>query len=166
MSQPTNSHPMAKTGTVVERRSERELVVTRRFDAPPRLVFRAWAEPELFRRWWVPQGAGITLVSCEMDVRTGGKYRLEFAAGGTDTMAFYGKYLEVVPNARIVWTNDEEEEGAVTTVTFEDQGGKTLLTFHELYPSKEALDEAMNGSAAGLPIQMDQLDELLTTIGE
>jgi uncharacterized protein YndB with AHSA1/START domain len=130
------------------------------------MVFRAWAEPELFRRWWVPKGAGMTLVSCEMDVRTGGKYRLEFAAGGTDTMAFYGKYLAVVPDERIVWTNEEEDEGAVTTVTFENQSGKTLLTFHELYPSKEALDEAMAGSAAGLPAQLDQLDELLPATGE
>ena len=100
-----------------------------------------------------------------MDVRTGGKYRLEFGAG-SDTMAFYGKYLEVVPNERIVWTNDEGEEGAITTVTFEDQGGKTLLTFREVYPSKEALEEALQGSAAGLPEQMEQLDELLSSIGE
>ena len=105
---------------------------------------------------------GVSLVSCDMDVRTGGKYRLEFGAGGSDTMAFYGKYLDVVPNERIVWTNDEGEEGAITTVTFEDQRGKTLLNFHELYPSKEALEEAMTGSAAGLPEQLDQLDELLS----
>ncbi|MBO9622856.1 MAG: SRPBCC family protein [Sphingomonas sp.] len=160
------SHPVAPNPTAVERKSDRELVVTRLFDAPPRIVFRAWAEAELFSRWWVPEGAGITLVSCEMDVRTGGKYRLEFGAGGTDTMAFYGKYLEVVPNERIVWTNEEEDDGAVTSVTFEDQGGKTLLTFHERYPSKEALDEAMTGSAAGLPTQLDQLAELLPAIGE
>jgi uncharacterized protein YndB with AHSA1/START domain len=102
----------------------------------------------------------VSLLSCEMDVRTGGKYRLEFAAGG-QTMAFYGKYLDVVPNERIVWTNDEGEEGAVTTVTFADEGGKTLLTFHELYPSSEALAEAMTGSAAGLSEQLDQLGELL-----
>jgi len=165
MDQPTHSHPVAQNPTEVERKSDRELVVTRLFDAPPKLVFRAWAEPELFRRWWVPKGAGIMLVSCEMDVRTGGTYRLEFGAGGSDTMAFHGKYLEVVPGERIVWTNEEEEQGAVTTVTFEDQGGKTLLTFHELYPSKEALDEAMAGSAAGLPTQLDQLDELLPAIG-
>lgn len=166
MGEQTSSHPFAPNSTAVERTSERELVVTRLFDAPPNMVFRAWAEPELFRRWWVPKGFGITLVSCEMDVRTGGKYRLEFAADGTDTTAFYGKYLDVVPNERIVWTNEEEAEGAVTTVTFENQGGKTLLTFHELYPSKEALDEAMAGSAAGLPMQLDQLDELLPAIGE
>jgi uncharacterized protein YndB with AHSA1/START domain len=101
-----------------------------------------------------------------MDVRTGGKYRLEFAVGGSDTMAFYGKYLKVVGNARIVWTNDEGEEGAVTTVTFEDLGGKTLLTFHEAYPSKEALEEALQGGAAALPEQLDQLDELLGGAGE
>jgi uncharacterized protein YndB with AHSA1/START domain len=166
MDQQLSNHPIAQHRTAVERKSDRELVATRLFDAPPHMVFRAWAEPELFRRWWVPKGAGITLLSCEMDVRTGGKYRLEFAAGGTDTIAFYGKYLEVVPDERIVWTNEEEDEGAVTTVTFDGQDGKTLLTFHEVYPSKEALDEAMDGSAAGLPAQLDQLDELLPTIGE
>jgi uncharacterized protein YndB with AHSA1/START domain len=165
MDRQTSNHPVSQTRTAVERKSDRELVVTRLFDAPPHIVFRAWAEPELFRRWWVPKGAGIELLSCEMDVHTGGKYRLEFAAGGTDTMTFYGKYLAVVPDERIVWTNEEEDEGAVTTVTFEDQSGKTLLTFHELYPSKEALDEAMAGSAAGLPTQLDQLDGLLPTIG-
>jgi uncharacterized protein YndB with AHSA1/START domain len=109
--------------------------------------------------------SGVSLVSCELDVRTGGKYRLEFAAGGSDTMAFHGKYLEVVPNGRMVWTNDEDEAGAITTVTFEDQGGGTLLTFHEVYPSKEALEEALQGSAAGLPEQLEQLDELLSRVG-
>ena len=162
MGQQASSEAGAQNRTVVERKSDRELVVTRVFDAPPSMVFKAWSEPELFRRWWMPKSvAGVSLLSCDMDVRTGGKYRLEFGFGG-DTMAFYGKYLDVVPDQRIVWTNDEGEEGAVTTVTFEDQGGKTLLTFHELYPSKEALEEAMTGSAAGLPEQLDQLDELLS----
>ena len=160
-----SDHPVAQNRTAVERKSDRELVVTRLFDAPPHLVFKAWAEAELFRRWWVPKGADMTLLSCEMDVRTGGTYRLEFAFGD-DSMAFFGRYLEVVPGERIVWTNEEEEAGAVTTVTFEAQGGKTLLTFHELYPSKEKLDEAMAGSAAGLPTQLDQLDEMLSTMGE
>jgi len=157
----------AQNRTSVERKGDRELVVTRTFDAPPGIVFRAWSQPELFRRWWMPKSvSGVSLISCEMDVRTGGKYRLEFAFGGSDTMAFYGKYLEVVPNERIVWTNDEGEEGAITTVTFEDQGGKTLLKFHEAYPSKEALEEALQGSAAGLPEQLAQLDELLSSVGE
>jgi uncharacterized protein YndB with AHSA1/START domain len=156
----------AQNRTSVERKGDRELVVTRTFDAPPSLVYRAWSQAELFRRWWMPKSViGVSLVSCEMDVRTGGRYRLEFSAGGPDTMAFHGKYLEVVPDERIVWTNDEGEEGAITTVTFEDQGGKTLLRFHEIYPSEEALAEALQGSAAGLPEQLDQLDELLSSIG-
>jgi uncharacterized protein YndB with AHSA1/START domain len=152
--------------TSVERKGDRELVVTRTFNAPPSTVYRAWSQSDLFQRWWMPKSApaGISLVSCELDVRTGGKYRLEFAAGA-NTMAFYGKYLEVVPNQRIVWTNDEGEEGAITTVTFEDRGGKTLLTFHEIYPTKEALEEALQGSAAGLPEQLDQLDEMLSGTG-
>lgn len=155
-------------GTSVERRGDRELAVTRTFNAPPRAVFRAWSEPEMFQAWWVPKSVpGLTLVSCDMDVRTGGKYRLEFGAGGgSDTMAFYGKYLEVVPNKRIVWTNDEGEEGAVTTVSLEDQGGMTLLRFHEVYPSKDALEEALQGSAVALPEQFYQLDELLTSKAE
>ena len=166
MDQQTTSHPVARNATSVERKGDRELLVTRTFDAPPRIVFKVWSDPDLFRMWWVPKGAPMKLVGCDMDVRTGGKYRLEFEAGG-QTMAFYGKYLDVVPGERIVWTNDEgEEEGAVTTVTFEDQGGRTLLTYHEIYPTAEALEEAMGGSAAGLPTQLDQLDELLSSIGE
>lgn len=155
-----------KSRTAIERKGDRELVVTRIFDAPRSTVYRAWSQPELFRRWWMPKSiSGVSLVSCDMDVRTGGKYRLEFSTGGADTMSFYGKYLDVVPNERIVWTNDEGEEGAITTVTFDDQGGQTLLTFHEVYPSKQALEEALQGSAAGLPEQLSQLDELLHDVG-
>src|ERR1700753_1787047 len=135
MTEQAGSSDGAPGRTAIERRGERELVVTRTFDAPPATVFRAWSQPELFRRWWMPESlTGVSLVGCDMDVRTGGKYRLEFGTGGPETMAFYGKYLEVVPDRRIVWTNDEGEEGAITTVTFEDRGGKTLLTFHEVYP--------------------------------
>ena len=153
--------------TSVERKGTRELLVTRLFDAPPSMVYQAWSRPELFQRWWMPRSAsGISLLSCDMDVRTGGKYRLEFGTGGSDSMAFYGEYLEVVPNERIVWTNDEGEEGAITTVTFEDQGGKTLLRFHEIYPSAAALEEALQGSAATLPEQLAQLDQLLAGIGD
>ena len=163
MDQQGSSYAAAQNRTAVERKSDRELVVTRVFDAPPSTVFRAWSQPDLFRRWWMPRSVtGVSLLSCDMDVSTGGKYHLEFGVAGSDTMAFYGKYLDVVPNERIVWTNDEGEEGAVTTVTFEEHDGKTCLTFHELYPSREALEEAMTGAAAGLPEQLDQLDELLS----
>jgi uncharacterized protein YndB with AHSA1/START domain len=150
--------------TSVERKGDRELVVTRIFNAPPSIVYRAWSQPELFQRWWVPKSfSGVSLIACDMDVRTGGKYRLEFSAGSSDTMAFYGKYLEVVANKRIVWTNDEGEAGAITTVTFTDQDGRTLLDFREIYPSREALEDALQGSAAGLPEQLAQLDALLSS---
>ena len=146
--------------TKVER-TEREIIVTRTFDAPPRLVFEAWTKPELFKRWWAPRSLGMNLRSVELDVRTGGSYRLEFGEDPTNSMAFFGKYVEVVPNAKIVWTNDEGgDQGSVTTVTFEEQDGKTLLTLSELYPSKEAL-EANAGAEGAMPEQFDQLEELL-----
>src|SRR5580704_1391450 len=130
--------------TTAERKSDRELVITRTFNGPARIVFEAWTKPELLKRWWVPKSAGISLLSCEADVRAGGAYRFVFGHGGAETMAFFGKYLEVVPPARLVWTNEEGgENGSVTTVTFEEKGGKTLVVVQELYPSKEALDAAM-----------------------
>ena len=149
-----------KNRTTVERKSERELVVTRTFNGPARIVFEAWTKPELFRQWWVPKSVGMSLLSCEMDVRVGGRYRLEFAHGDS-RMAFFGTYREVTPHKRLVWTNEESDQGAVTTVTFEENAGKTLVTLHELYPTTAALDEALAGSAEGLPEQFAQLDELL-----
>ena len=161
-SEPT---PM-KNRTTVERKSERELVVTRTFNAPARVVFEAWTRPELFKRWWVPKSCGVSLLSCELDVRVGGRYRLVFSHDAS-TMEFFGRYLEVTPHSRLVWTNDEGDDGgAVTTVTFEEEGGKTLLVVHDLYPSKEALDRAIaSGSTDGMPETLDQLDELLVTLG-
>jgi uncharacterized protein YndB with AHSA1/START domain len=151
--------------TTVERRSGHELVVTRTFDAPARIVFDAWTKPELFKRWWAPKSAGVPLLSCEMDVRVGGRYRVEFGHDASESMAFVGRYLEVIPNSRLVWTNEENEDGAVTTLTFEEKGGKTLLVLHELYPSKEALDASIEGMEGGMPEQFEQLDELLVTLG-
>lgn len=155
-----------RTGT--ERTSERELVVTRSFDAPPHIVFKAWTTPELFMRWWAPKSFGITLLSCEMDVRTGGTYRLEFGHPSFDQpMAFHGKYIEVVPDTRLVWTNEEEDEGSVTTVTFEARGAETLVIVHDLYPSKDALDAAIaSGSTGAYPEQFEELDALLAGLGE
>jgi uncharacterized protein YndB with AHSA1/START domain len=152
-----------KNRTTVERTSEREVVVTRTFDAPPRLVFEAWTKPELFKRWWVPKSMGMSLLSCELDARTGGRYRLVYGHEGS-TMEFHGKYIEVTPHSRLVWTNAESENGAVTTVTFEDKGGKTLLVVHELYPSKEAF-EAEHGMEDAMGETFEQLDDLLVTLG-
>ena len=153
-----------KNPTTVERKSDRELVVTRIFNAPARLVFEAWTKPELFKRWWVPKSMGMSLLSCEMDVRVGGRYRLEFSYEGSKS-AFFGTYKEVIPHSRLVWTNEESEDGAVTTVTFQEQDGKTLLVMHELYPSKEALDAAGTGAADATVETFAQLDELLVTLG-
>ena len=147
-----------KNRTTVQR-SEREVVVTRTFNGPARIVFDAWTRPELFKRWWVPKSMGMSLRSCEMDVRVGGKYRLAFEPDG---FAFFGTYLEVTPPARLVWSNEEGGEGGpVTTVTFEEKVGQTLLVLRELYPSKEALDAAGTGAAEALVETFVQLDELL-----
>ena len=150
--------------TTVQKKSEREVVVTRTFDAPARLVFEAWSRPELFKKWWVPRSMGMTLLSCEQDVRTGGKYRLVFDAH-PEPMAFFGKYLEVVPNKRIVCTNEESgDAGSITTVTFEERDGKTLVVVSELYPTKEALDAAGTGAQEAMHETFGQLDELLAEL--
>jgi len=157
-----------KNRTTVERASDRELVVTRMVNGPARLVFEAWTKPELFRRWWVPKSYGLSLLSCEMDVRVGGSYRLVFShAASPEPMAFFGRYNEVIPHSRLVWTNDEGgEDGAVTTVTFEQRGTETLVVMRDLYPSKQALDDAIaSGSTGGFSETFDQLDELLGTLG-
>lgn len=157
---------LMRNRTTSERKSERELVITRTFDAPPRLVFEAWTTPELFKQWWVPKSSGATLLSCKQDVRVGGGYRLEFAhPKAAAPMTFFGKYLEVVPNARLVWTNEESDDGAVTTVTFEEKDGKTLLVMRELYPSKQALDRAIQGMDEAIPETFEQLDEFLVARG-
>jgi uncharacterized protein YndB with AHSA1/START domain len=156
-----------KNPTTVERESEREFVVTRTFNGPARLVFEAWTKPELLKLWWAPKSTGMSLLSCEADVRVGGRYRFVFGHGqdASKTMAFFGRYIEVIPHSRLVWTNEEGDGGeAVTTVTFEEKGGKTLLVLHELHPSKEAVDGAI-ASGVGLRETFEQLDELLVTLG-
>ena len=158
------TEPTLMKGTAtVERTTERELVVTRTFNGPARLVFEAWTKPELFRQWWVPESLGMSLLSCDMEVRVGGKYRLEFAHGDSQA-AFFGTYREVTPHSRLVWTNEESDEGSVTTVTFAEEDGKTSLVMHELYPSKEALDAA-GGAADAMAETFEQLDELLVALG-
>jgi uncharacterized protein YndB with AHSA1/START domain len=157
-----------KNPTTTERKSDRELVVTRTFNGPARIVFEAWTKPELLKRWWVPKSFGLTMISCEADVRVGGTYRMVFRHDAfPEPMAFFGRYIEVMPYSRLVWTNEEAEgAGQVTTVTFEEKGGRTLLVMHDLYPSKEALDAAIaSGSTSGASETFEQLDELLDTMG-
>ncbi len=156
-----------KNSTNVERKSDRELVVTRTFNGPAQIVFDAWTKPELLKRWWAPKSFGISFVSCEADVRTGGTYRFVFKhPSAPEPMAFFGRYVEVIPPKRLVWTNEEAgEPGAVTTVTFEESAGKTLVVMHDLYPSKQALDDAIaSGSTSGSSEQFEQLDQILVTL--
>ena len=156
-----------KNRTTVERKSDREVVVTRTINGPARIVFEAFTRAELLERWWVPKSMGMTLLSCEVDARVGGKYRLVFDHGGPEPAAFFGTYVEVKPYSRLAWTNEEGGEGGpVTTVTFEEKGGKTLVVLHESYPSKEALDAAGTGAADAMVETFDQLDELLVALGE
>jgi len=157
--------PMKNRATV-ERKSERELVVTRTFNGPARIVFEAWTKPELFKQWWVPKSMDMFLRSCEMDVRVGGRYRLVFGHDASNPAEFFGRYIEVTPHSRLVWTNEEGGDGGpVTTLTFEEKGGKTLLVLHELYPSKKALDAAGTGAADVMKETFEQLDELLVALG-
>jgi uncharacterized protein YndB with AHSA1/START domain len=152
--------------TTVERTSEQELVVTRTIDGPRDVVFAAWTDAELLRQWWVPKSAGVELLSCEVDARVGGGYRLTFANGDAEPVAFFGRYLEVTPPTRLVWTNEEADGGTVvTTATFEEDQGRTRIVVHDRYPSKEALDEALaSGATSWNSETFEQLDELLVTL--
>ncbi len=156
----TTERTAPKGDTRIERTSDRDIVVSRTIDAPPRLVWEAWTRPELFQRWWVPRSLGMSLVACELDVRVGGRYRLAFDDEGSTT-EFFGRYLEVTPPSRLAWTNDEGGgEAIVTTVTFEERAGRTVLTVHDRYPSKAALEEGA-GSMDAMPETLDQLEALV-----
>ena len=144
--------------------TDRSFVVEQRVAAPPAQVFAAWARPELFRRWWLPETSGLMLADLEMWVETGGHYRLAIVPPGRrEPMVFHGRYVEVIDARRIVWTNEEEADGAVTTVTFAEQDGATRVTVTEVYPTAAALDAAVaEGSTSGWPEQLRQLDTLVT----
>jgi uncharacterized protein YndB with AHSA1/START domain len=157
------SEPAAAKNPTTVQRTDREVIVKRTFDAPARIVFEAWTRPELFKRWWVPKSIGLSLLSLEQDVRVGGGYRLVFDLGDSKTMAFFGKYVEVVPPTRLSWTNEESEDGAVSTVTFEEKDGRTHLTFTEAYATREALDRNF-GASDSMPEQFAQLDAVLATL--
>lgn len=152
-----------KRPVAVERRSDREFAITRSFDAPAALVFKAWSRADLFRQWWTPKSFGMTIVSCEMDVRTGGSYRLEIAHPAMDQpMAFFGRYLEVVASALMVWTNDEAGEGPVTRVTFAEADGRTTVVYSNTFPTAQAMeDELASGACDGMDETFAQLEAVL-----
>jgi uncharacterized protein YndB with AHSA1/START domain len=159
-----------KNSTVVERRSGRELVVTRTFNGPARIIFDAWTRPELLKRWWAPKSLGVTLFSCEADVRVGGSYRYVFGRDPKQPMAFSGTYTDVAPPFRLVATQVFEQMRsageAIVTATFEEHDGKTRLVVHQLYASKEALDGAVaSGMERGMRETYEQLEELVAALG-
>jgi len=162
-----NESTSTENRTTVVRKSDRELVVTRTINGPARIVFEAFTKPELLKRWWAPKSSGITFISCEADVRTGGAYRFVFGHPSSEQpMEFFGRYVEVIPYSRLVWTNEEGADGgAVTTVTFEEKAGRTLLVMHDLYPSKGALDDVLAGMEGGMRETLEQLDEFVASLG-
>jgi uncharacterized protein YndB with AHSA1/START domain len=164
--QSTGTSDRAKNETIVERTADRELVVRRMFNGPAHIVFEAWTKPEHLKRWWAPRSFGVSLFECESDLRVGGTYRYAFGRDPKNPEVFTGRYLEVSPPSRLVLTQLYErmrEAGeAVVTVTFEEREGRTLLTLHQLFPSKEALEGALaSGMEHGMRVTLDQLDELV-----
>lgn len=159
--------PEAPRPTAVELAGDREVLITRTFAGPARAVFDAWTKPELVRRWWAPKSRGVTFVSCDADVRVGGDYRYVLRTGDGEQIAFSGRYSEITPHSRLVYTQIFEsypDEPVVVTVTFEEEGGKTRLTSREVYPSKESREGAFaSGMEEGLRETLEQLDEMVTS---
>ena len=159
----------ARNETTVERTSDRELVVTRMFNGPAHIVFDAWTRPELLKRWWAPKSFGVSLFECESDLRVGGTYRYAFGRDPKKPEVFSGRYIEVSQPSRLVLTQLYERMRnageAVVTATFEESQGRTRLTLHQLFPSKEALDGAIaSGMERGMRETLDQLDALVALL--
>jgi uncharacterized protein YndB with AHSA1/START domain len=169
MQQARTGESTMRNETIVERTADRELVVTRTFDAPAHIVFDAWTKPELLKRWWAPKSFGVSLFECESDLRVGGTYRYAFGRDPKNPEVFSGRYVEVSSPSRLVLTQVYERMSdageAIVTATFEESQGKTRLTLHQLFPSKEALEGALaSGMEPGMRVTLDQLDALVTAM--
>jgi uncharacterized protein YndB with AHSA1/START domain len=163
-------NPATKNTTSMEVLSDRELVISRTFNGPARIVFDAWTQPELVKRWWAPASRCVVMVSCDADVRVGGQYRYVLRRDTGGEFAFSGTYTEIAPPSRLVYTQIFEPMAqageVVVSITFEERDGKTHLVSRELYPSKEVLDAALaSGMEHGMRETMDQLDELVASLG-
>jgi len=167
-----SSKPLNRTAnqTAMELTSDLEIVITRTFNGPPRIVFEAWTRPELVRRWWAPKALGVSVVSIDADVRVGGRYRYVLQRGdGGGEVAFSGTYREVAPPSRLVYTQAFEPypDEVIITITLTERDGQTDFVSHELWPSKEIRDMAMStGMEKGMRMTMDQLDELVASLSE
>jgi uncharacterized protein YndB with AHSA1/START domain len=164
------SEARAVNRTTVERTSDRELVISRTFEARARIVWDAWTRPELLKRWWAPRSLGVTLFSCEVDLRVGGRYRYVFGHTPEHAMAFSGTFTEIVACARLVCTQLFEPMAsageAIVAATFEERDGRTRVVQRALYPSKQSLDGAIaSGMEKGARATFEQLEELVAALG-
>src|SRR5262249_32142953 len=152
--------------TTVERTSDREVVVTRTVNGPARIVFDAFTKAELLRRWWVPKSMGMNLLSCEVDARVGGKYRLVFEHK-PEPVAFFGTYTAVKPHPRLSWATGEDGEGAsATPLRCAETRGTTLLRRREADARWEALHAAGRGAQGGMGETLSKLQGLLPALGD
>jgi uncharacterized protein YndB with AHSA1/START domain len=150
--------------------TDEQILITREFDAPPHLVYKAWTTPELVRQWWAGRRGAMT--SVDIDLRVGGTWRYVMIAHGEYEVAFHGEYREIVPNERIVTTEvyegappQPEGEDVLNVITFTEVEGRTLLELLVKTPSKQVRDIIVDsGMEGGLQEQMEILDELLPTL--
>jgi uncharacterized protein YndB with AHSA1/START domain len=148
--------------------TDEEILITREFDAPRHLVYRAWTTPELVMRWW--SGHRGTMQIADIDLRVGGMWRYVMVANGGFEVAFHGEYREIVPDERIVTTEvfegmPEVGEPALNTVTFTEADGRTTLELLTTVSSKEMRDMIIaTGMEAGMQEQMDVLEELAISL--
>ena len=155
---------MAANANAGEAIADREVVITRTYDAPARLLFEAWSKPEHLMKWFGPVGWPLTL--CEVDFRKGGRWRFAMTgSSGQQNTPFGGVYLDIVPNRKIVFDNAFEEPGSrkmIMTVTFEEADGRTTLTWHTLFESVAMKDEYVGmGIEAGAGSGLDQLADVV-----
>jgi uncharacterized protein YndB with AHSA1/START domain len=143
-----------------------QLVITREFDAPKHLVYKAYTTPDLVRRWWTGERGEMT--ECEIDLRVGGTWRYVMIAHGDFEVAFHGEYREIVPNERIVTTEVYEgmpDAEAVDHITFTEEDGRTTLTMLVQHRNQEERDAHLNsGMEAGMQESMDRLEQVAISL--
>lgn len=156
----------ATRNAVVTLPANNQIMITRQFDAPRHLVYRAWTTPELIRRWWAGDRGEVT--SAEVDLRPGGTWRYVMTANGGFEVAFHGEYREIVPDERIVSTEVFEgapDAAAVSTATFAEQDGRTTLTILVEHTSQEHRDMHLNsGMEEGMNESLDHLEEVAVSL--
>lgn len=148
---------------------EREILIERDFMAPAEIVFRAWTDPDLVKLWWAPRDLGVSIVTCEAEIRVGGRYRYVLENAGGELIGFTGHYREITPPSRLVYTQYvegmEKAGEALVEVNFRSSGARTLVSSRETYPSAEVRHMAVtSGMEQGLRLTWEQLSALLPSL--